>query len=51
MAEMQTDPLLKGWYRNSNGYENADLCQWNFGTMFNGVNTDNGVYKNSNVIL
>ena len=29
LAEAVTDPNLNAWY-NSNGYENADICAWNF---------------------
>ncbi len=30
--ETITDPFGTAWY-NSSGYENGDLCAWNFGTM------------------
>ena len=30
LAEAATDPYLDAWY-NSNWYENADICAWNFG--------------------
>lgn len=30
--ETITDPFGSAWY-NSTGYENGDLCAWNFGTM------------------
>lgn len=33
--EMITDPFGSAWY-NSSGYENGDLCAWNFGTMLGG---------------
>ena len=29
LAEAVTDPVLNSWY-NSYGYENADICSWNF---------------------
>ena len=29
LAEAVTDPLVNAWY-NSNGFENADICAWNF---------------------
>ena len=29
LAEAVTDPNLNAWF-NSNGYENADICAWNF---------------------
>jgi hypothetical protein len=33
--ESITDPLGSAWY-NSSGYEDGDLCAWNFGTMLGG---------------
>ena len=33
--EAITDPLGSAWY-NSSGYENGDLCAWNFGAMLGG---------------
>jgi hypothetical protein len=32
LEESTTDPDLNAWY-DSNGYENADKCAWQFGTM------------------
>jgi len=31
MEEIVTDPLLNNWH-NSQGYENADMCAWTFGS-------------------
>ncbi|KAK9835007.1 hypothetical protein WJX81_003699 [Elliptochloris bilobata] len=31
LAESVTDPLINAWY-NKDGYENADICAWTFGS-------------------
>ena len=33
--ESITDPFGSAWY-NSSGYEDGDLCAWNFGAMLGG---------------
>jgi hypothetical protein len=44
VSESLTDPnLLDGWF-DANGWENADKCAWNFGTMKMGSNKS-GTYK------
>lgn len=35
--EAMTDPFGDGWWRNSDGQENGDLCAWDFGTPIGGA--------------
>jgi hypothetical protein len=36
LEEAISDPDLSAWWRSANGFENADLCAWKFGTLLGG---------------
>lgn len=38
LVETLSDPYFNAWYSDQNGYENSDLCSWNYGTMTNNYN-------------
>jgi hypothetical protein len=38
LEETVTDPTFNGWWRSSDGYENADICAWTFGTTSTAAN-------------
>ncbi len=46
LAEVVTDPELNAWY-DANGQENADKCEWTFGTLYA---VSNGAAANTMVL-
>ncbi len=42
LTETASDPLIQTWY-NERGFENADMCAWQFGTTL--TSTSGKVYN------
>lgn len=46
LVEAVSDPLLNAWFLGTAGSENADLCSWTFGTMYDNGNGIPGAMAN-----
>jgi len=47
LARSVSNPNGDGWYRDSDGLENAEICKWDYGTLFTGQNDE----LNANIMI
>ena len=48
LAETASDPMLNAWY-NQYGWENADMCNWDWGTYYVGTATNPNGFWNERI--